>query len=313
MAKPFELVSKLTEVGEKRPTFLAIGVFDGVHLGHQNLLQSMASAAIAESARPAVLTFYPHPITLINGRRDRLYLSTLEERIELLAEQGLELVITLPFDENIRRTPAADFINQLCQNLDLSQLWGGAFGLGYNREGDLTFLRRLGQEKGYTIHQFEAMVKWNDQRVSSSRVRRALRQGDMDDVSGCLGRLYCLTGTVIPGDGRGRTLGIPTANLSVWDEQMLPATGVYATYAWLDGNRYAAATNVGYRPTVDGHTLNVETHLLDFNADIYGKELTLSFVSRIRDEQKFSGLEALIVQIQLDITTVRQHLQLETY
>ncbi len=308
MTKRSEIVSDLTDVEERKPTFLAIGVFDGVHLGHQKLLQSMVAAARAKEARPAVLTFFPHPSAVIHNRHGRLYLCPLEERVDLLTDQGLELVITHPFNDEIRRTSAADFIDQLCQNLELKELWGGSFGLGFNREGDLPFLQKLGQKMGFTVHQFEAMVHWNGHRVSSSRVRRGLQKGEMDDVSGCLGRPYRVTGTVIPGDGRGRALGIPTANLRVWPEQLLPTNGVYATYAWLEGQKYAAATNVGYRPTVDGHDLNVEAHLLDFETDIYGRELTLEFVKRIRDEQKFPNLEALIAQIKADIQRVRSYL-----
>lgn len=305
MTNTFELASDISEVGEKKPTFLAIGIFDGVHLGHQKLLRSMASAAHAEGARAAALTFYPHPSAIIQGRRDRLYLCTLKERVEMLAEQGLDLVITQTFDEKLRRTSATDFIDHLCQNLDLDQLWGGSFGLGYNREGDLPFLRHLGREMGFSVHKFEGIVEWKGSPVSSSQVRQSLRNGDVDKVPGLLGRPYRLTGTVIPGDGRGRQFGIPTANLNVWEEQLLPATGVYAAYAWLGENRFAAASNIGYRPTVNGHSLNVEAHLLDFDANIYGREITLEFVNWIRDEKKFADLEALVTQIKADINAVR--------
>jgi riboflavin kinase/FMN adenylyltransferase len=306
MIEPFEVASEISEVAEKKPTFLAIGVFDGVHLGHQKMLSSMASAAHTKGARAAALTFYPHPITIIQGRRDRLYLCTLTERVELLAEQGLDLVITQTFDEKLRRTSASDFVDQLCQHINLKQLWGGTFGLGYNREGDLPFLRHLGQKKGFTVHKYGGMVEWKGSQVSSSRVRQSLRNGQVEKVSGLLGRPYRLTGRVIPGDGRGKQLGIPTANLRVWEEQLLPATGVYAAYAWLGEKRFPAASNIGYRPTVDGHGLNVEAHLLDFDAEIYGRELSLEFVKRIRDEKKFAGLEELVAQIKADIMAVRE-------
>lgn len=306
MTNSIELASDISEVREKRPTFLAIGIFDGVHLGHQQLLRSMASTAHAGGARAAALTFYPHPSAIIHGRRDRLYLCTLTERVEMLAEQDLDLVITQTFDENLRRTSATDFVDQLCQDLGLTQLWGGSFGLGYNREGDLPFLQHLGREMGFSVHKFEGMVEWNGSQVSSSRVRQSIRNGNVDKVTGLLGRPYRLTGTVIKGDGRGRQLGIPTANLSVWEEQLLPATGVYAAYAWLGENRFAAASNIGYRPTVNGHGINVEAHLLDFDDDIYGQELTLEFIGRIRDEKKFANLEALVTQIKADVMAVRE-------
>lgn len=309
MSSSFEQVASLKAVDEQKPTFLAIGTFDGVHRGHQQLLQSMVAAAREAGARTAALTFFPHPRTVISGRTGRFYLCTLEERVRLLGQQGLDLVITHPFDEEVRQTRAADFVESLCQYLGLSQLWGGTFGLGYNREGDLTFLRNLGQEKGFSVQSFPAMVTWQDEPVSSSRVRQLLREGDMADVTGCLGRLFRVTGTVIHGDGRGKTIGVPTANLQVWEEQILPANGVYAAVATLKGKQYGAATNVGIRPTVNGHDLNVEAHLLDFAGDIYGQELSLRFIRHIRPEQKFSGLNELVAQIQRDIAQVQQIVQ----
>ena len=223
----------------------------------------------------------------------------------------MDIVIRQEFDEKIRMTPAADFINQLCQQFNLSQLWGGAFSLGYNREGDLPFLQKMGKERGFSIHKVKAMESWKGEKVSSSRVRNALTEGRMTEVNGCLGHNYRISGSVIPGDGRGRHLGIPTANLSVWDELLLPANGVYATYAYLGERKFIAAANVGYRPTVNGKTLNVEAHLLDFDGDIYGQELTLEFVLRVRDERKFPDLDSLVHQINEDIRTVRSKLHLD--
>ncbi len=304
MNERFELVSKLEDVGIRMPTFLVIGVFDGVHRGHQHLLRSMVKAARTNGARSAVLTFHPHPSAIIYGELDRFYICSLQERVDLLAQQGLDLVITHPFNETVRQTRAASFIEQLIRHLDLSQLWGGSFALGYNREGDLPYLQQLGEKKGFTIKAFPGMTQWDGQQVSSSRVRRSLNNGNMNDVSGCLGRLFRVTGTVVRGDGRGRTIDIPTANLSIWDEQLLPATGVYATYAWVNGQRYQAATNIGFRPTVNNSGLNVEAHLLHFNSDIYGQEITLEFVKRIRDEQKFPDIASLVAQIQEDISRV---------
>jgi riboflavin kinase / FMN adenylyltransferase len=306
MNPSFTRVSQPEEVTEKRPTFLAIGVFDGVHRGHQTLLQTMVAAARAAGARPAVLTFFPHPTVVIQGMQGRLYLATLEDRVALLAEQGMELIITHPFDDTVRHTRAADFIERLCQTLDLRQLWGGQFALGYNREGDLPFLSRLGQEKGYTVHHFEELVEWEGAPVSSSRIRRSLAAGNVAEAAGCLGRPYHLCGSVEQGAQRGRTIGIPTANLHVWEELILPANGVYATYAWVGQERYAAATNIGVRPTVDGHKLTVEAHLLDFEGDLYGREIKLEFIGRIRDEQKFPGLDALVAQIHADVGRVRE-------
>lgn len=301
-------VNNLTEVEEKTPTFLAIGSFDGIHRGHQIVLQSLVAAARQAGTRAAVLTFFPHPKRVLKKLEGRYYITTLEDRIALLGEQGIDLVITHPFNDEVRRTRAADFVDRLCRHLDMRQLWGGNFALGYRREGDVPFLRRLGKEKGYTVELVEAMVEWDGELVSSSRVRQSLTEGDIADVNGCLGRPYHICGTVIKGAQRGHVLGFPTANLQVWDELLLPAYGVYATYAWIDEQRFAAATNVGVRPTVDGRQLTVEAHLLGFEGDLYGREVRLEFVRRIRPEKEFSGLEALKAQIQSDVTAVRQEL-----
>jgi riboflavin kinase/FMN adenylyltransferase len=246
---------------------------------------------------------------VVPGRSSPLYICTLDDRVELLAEQGIDLVITHPFDDKVRETTATEFVERLCKYLGLSELWGGNFGLGYRREGDLHFLSQLGVEKGFTVHQFDAFTEWKGRPISSNRVRQAIREGSMEDVSALLGRSYRMGGTVIHGDGRGREFGIPTANLAVWHEQLIPASGVYATYVWLDGRCYPAATNVGVRPTVNGRSLIVETHLIEFEGDLYGQELTLDFESRIRDEKKFPGVDALVAQIRADIALVQTRLQ----
>ncbi len=299
-------VEQLFEVTERKPTFVAIGSFDGVHLGHQAVLQKMVAAAQKAGVRTAVLTFFPHPKRVIEQLTEPYYLSTLEERVAWLAKLGIDLVITHPFNNKVRQTRAADFVAELCHYLDMRQLWGSNIALGYKREGDIPFLRRLGEEKGYTVYQLEAMVMWQGERVSSSRIRRSLLEGDLAEVNGCLGRPYQVSGTVGMGAQRGRTIGFPTANLDYWPEQLLPDNGVYATYAWLDDVRHMAATNVGVRPTVSGVGLTVETHLLDFDGNIYGRALRLEFMHRIRPEMKFSGLDALKEQIQADVARARE-------
>lgn len=299
-------VNQLSNVRETTPTHVAIGSFDGVHLGHQQVLRKMVASAAANGARSAVLTFFPHPKRVLQGLQGRYYLSTVMERVQQLADLGVDLIITQPFDEVVQHTRAADFIDQLCFYLNMKQLWGGNFSLGYRREGDATMLRRLGQEKGYTVHLADAMVSWKDELVSSSRVRRSLDAGDMADVAGCLGRPYHVSGPVVMGDQRGRTIGFPTANIEAWSEQKLPANGVYAAYAWLGERRILAAANVGLRPTVNGSGVSVEAHLLDFAEDLYGQKIKLAFVQRLRPERKFSGLDALKAQISLDVAEARK-------
>ena len=298
-------VEQLSDVTERVPTFVAVGSFDGVHLGHQAVLQAMISEAKALGARTAVLTFFPHPQRVIQKMTEPYYLGTLDERVALLGNLGIDLIITHPFNDTVRQTRAATFVDELCRYLDLRQLWGGNFALGYQREGDIPFLRKLGEERGYSVQQVEAMVPWQGERVSSSRIRRSLLEGDLAEVNGCLGRPYSVSGTVVEGKKLGRTIGFPTANVDFWEEQLLPTNGVYATYAWLGEERHLAATNVGVRPTVNGSAVTVEAHLLDFDADIYGRTLRLEFMGRIRPEMKFAGLEALKAQIAADVAKVQ--------
>ncbi|MCA9955027.1 MAG: riboflavin biosynthesis protein RibF, partial [Anaerolineales bacterium] len=275
---------------------------------HQAVLQAMISEAKAIGARTAVLTFFPHPKRVIQKMTEPYYLGTLDQRVELLASLGIDLIITHPFNDVVRQTRAATFVDDLCRYLDMRQLWGGNFALGYKREGDIPTLRQLGEERGYTVQQVEAMVLFQGEQVSSSRIRRSLLEGDMTEVNGCLGRPYCVSGTVVEGKKMGRTIGFPTANVDFWDEQLLPANGVYATYAWLGEERHLAATNVGVRPTVNGSAVTVEAHLLNFDADIYGRTLRLEFIDRIRPEMKFAGLDALKAQIAADVAQVRTFL-----
>ncbi len=308
MTHSFIRVTHLHEVDHHRPTYVAIGSFDGVHRGHHALLQAMSARARQDGARTAALTFFPHPRRVLQTLPPRFYLTTLDDRVHLLANQGIDLIITHPFDDEVRQIRAAEFVDQLLAALEMRQLWGGNFALGYRREGDVPFLRRQGEEKGFSVVTLDTLVEWNGAPVSSRRIRAELEAGDMDEVNGCLGRLYSVRGPVVKGDQRGRTIGFPTANLALWDELLLPGHGVYATYAWVGGRRLAAATNVGVRPTVDGASLTIEAHLLDFDADIYGEEVRLEFVRRIRPEMKFSGLEALKAQIWADVEEVRRDL-----
>lgn len=304
----FVRVTHLSEVDHKRPTYVAIGSFDGVHRGHQALLRTMVAHARQAGARTAALTFFPHPRRVMQTLPPRFYLTTLEDRVRLLADQGIDLIITHPFDDEVRQIRAADFVDQLLDALDMKQLWGGNFALGYRREGDVPFLRRQGEQKGFTVETLAEPVMWGGAPVSSRRIRAALEAGELAEANGCLDRRYCVRGPVVKGDQRGRTIGFPTANLALWGELLLPANGVYATYIWVGGERLAAATNVGVRPTVDGLSLTVEAHILDFDRDIYGEQVRLEFVRRIRPEMKFSGLEALKAQILADTETVREEI-----
>ncbi len=300
-----EIVTGIEEVNANRPTVLAVGVFDGVHRGHQALLSEVVKSAEKHNARPAALTFYPSPREVIAGKIGRYYLTSFEERLQRIAEQGIELIIAHPFDEEVRRMRAAEFVRQMVTHLKLCELWGGNFSLGYQREGDFAFLRACGEQNGFSVNLFPPFMA-GDERISSSRIRHSLQTGNVGDAAYCLGRPYAVAGEVILGRQLGRTIGVPTANIASWKKQVLPKNGVYATRVQLGDESFIAATNVGVRPTVEQeNSISIEPHILDFNRDIYGATLRVEFIEHVRDEQKFAGLDALKAQIATDIETVR--------
>ena len=294
-----------------KDTWLTIGTFDGVHRGHQEIVRKLAAGAHSTESQAAVLTFFPHPALVLGKRRDPFYLTTPDERAVLLGELGADIVITFPFNLQTASTSAYDFMALLKQHLGLHHLIVGYdFALGKDRQGDVPTLQKIGVELGYTV---EAMppFKIEGEAVSSSRIRSALAAGDMELAALLLGRPFQVSGKVVTGDGRGRTIGIPTANLSLWAERAIPRAGVYVCQAVVNGKVWGAVTNVGFRPTFESQPVppRVETHLLDFITEIYGQEISLNFLSRLRDEQRFPNVEALAAQIQRDIAQARQFLE----
>lgn len=292
-------------------SLVTIGVFDGVHLGHQQLIQRLVDSARGSRRQAIVLTFYPHPDKVLDKVKTRYYLTTPEKRAELLLELGVDLVITHPFDDETRHLPAADFIELLVDYLRVKEIWVGAdFALGFQREGDVRYLRAQGEKRGFSVRSLELITSQASQQfIRSTTVRDHVRKGNMTAAAALLGRAYALEGIVVAGERRGRTIGVPTANLEVWPEQLIPENGVYATWARLGGEAFPAATNIGLRPTFAGAAVTIEAHLLDFDRDIYGQRLELAFEKRLRPEQRFSGLDELLQQIQADIAAVRSSLQ----
>jgi riboflavin kinase/FMN adenylyltransferase len=301
LADALAQASLLSPLREGAKSHVTVGVLDGVHRGHQQLVAEMAEAAHATGDIAVALAFDPHPATVL-GYAPPPLLTTLEERAELLAALQLDVLIVLPFTQALARTPAADFVEALLRHLNMAELWGGPdFALGYQREGNVSFLQRLGAERGFAVCVVEPLM-WKGVPVSSSRVRDALRAGDIDQATGCLGRPYRLTGTVVHGDGRGRTIGVPTANLSPSPERLVPADGIYACLAHTERlGTYPAAVNIGTRPTFDGHGVTVEAHLIDFKANLYGQTLALDFCAWLREEVAFPNVDALMTQMQKDI------------
>ncbi len=301
-------IRRLEDAHLDRQSIVTIGAFDGVHRGHRHLVAQLVESARNCNCVPVVLTFFPHPDEVIAGRTGRFYLTSPDEKAELLGEIGVELVVTHPFDEGVRHMRAADFVGGLTRYLNMRELWVGRdFALGYGREGDVGFLRDCGAAMGFKVRVVDLMMAENGEIVSSERIRRALRAGDVELAARYLGRPYRVQGVVVKGDGRGRTLGFPTANIETWELRLIPATGVYACNVWLDGRRYPAVTNIGVRPTFDGGgEPALEAHLLDFDGDLYGRELAVDFIARLRDERRFGGPDELIAQINADITYARR-------
>jgi len=292
-------------------SWLTIGVFDGVHRGHQEILANLTAGAHANDMPAVVLTFWPHPAVVLGKRNDLKSLSTPEERAELLGEQGVDVVVTHPFTPDFSQLTALDFMRLVSERLGLRSLWiGYDFALGHNREGNLERLTEIGNELGYSVQAIGPVRNGGDV-LSSSLIRQRIRGGEVARAAENLGRYYALSGPVIHGDGRGRKINIPTANIDYPGDKVIPVNGVYACWAWVGGEKYPAAVNIGINPTFtpDKETPNVEAHLLDFDRELYGQELKLEFVEHLREELKFFSVEALLEQIRADIARTREILR----
>jgi riboflavin kinase / FMN adenylyltransferase len=318
----------ITEVQLPGPSFLTIGNFDGLHRGHQALLRKVidiahhafATGAVKTFPQSGLITFDPHPLTVLRPEIPHFLLTTPAERLALAAEIGIDFGVIQQFTHAVAGLEARDFLVLLKTHLGLAGLVVGPdFAIGRGRKGDLAALRTLGDELGYTLHVIDP-VTWTEWPVRSSTIRQAIQQGDVTTAAALLGRYYHVSGEVVYGDQRGRQLGIPTANMQTQPDKLLPANGVYATRTRLQHagvmRYFNSVTNLGVRPTVDGIQQRLETHILDFppaesTGDLYGQLLTIEFVARLRDEQRFSSIDKLIVQIQLDIEQARQLFQQE--
>jgi riboflavin kinase / FMN adenylyltransferase len=285
-----------------------IGTFDGVHRGHQAILMPMVQAAHAAGNPVVVVTFFPHPVTVLRGIQEPISLTTPDERAHLLGALGVDAVITLTFDRALASLTAEEFMRMMNARLGLRQLWvGDDFALGRNRQGDIPTLRAIGDQLGYTLH-VTSEVDVDGERVSSSLIRGLVRKGEVAQAARLLGRPYSLAGPVAHGDGRGRGLGFPTANVDYWPGKISPAYGVYVTWTWVDGQRIPSVTSVGVRPTFDppGSTPRVEAFLIDYEANLYDRPVSVEFLKFLRPELRFSSVQALIDQMVLDTQNARE-------
>jgi len=292
-----------------RPAVVTVGTFDGVHLGHWAVLQEIKARAKARGGRSILVTFDPHPLQVVRPAEAPLLLTTREEKREILAESGLEYAVFLAFTAVLREMSPRAFVRDvLLAKLGMDELViGYDHGFGRGRSGDVETLRNIASEEGFRLDVVDP-VEIEGQRPSSSAVRRALQAGDLEVANRALGRPYGLRGEVVHGEGRGHTLGFPTANLRVGDEKLVPAPGIYAVWVHHPRGRSMGALHVGPRPTFPGSPPTVEVFLLDFEGDLYHRSLRLDFIQYLRPVEPFTTVEALVARMEADVVRVRERL-----
>jgi riboflavin kinase / FMN adenylyltransferase len=288
------------------PAAVALGTFDGIHLAHRAILAAAVARARASGRRAVACTFEPHPVEVLHPGQAPAPISTLAERLELLAETGVDATVILDFTPELAAIEPEAFV----KNVLLDRLHAHDVVVGYNHtfgrgaRGNAQLLQELAGRLGFRAHVVPPLML-DGIPVSSSEIRAALRAGDVERAGRYLGRRYTIAGEIVQGAGRGRELGFPTANVKP-DRGVLVASGVYACRVLIGGERHAAVVNIGMRPTFGEATLVVEAHLLDFSGSLYGRQVGLEFISRLRDERRFQGPEALREQIGRDIAAARE-------
>ena len=285
----------------QKPTVLTLGVFDGLHLGHQRIMQTVVERAKTVNAQATAITFDPHPRAVLHPESAPPLLQTLDQRLANFEVLGIEQAIVIPFTQEFASNPAEDFLHDIVHDrLHAIEVYlGKGFAFGRGRGGNIELLRRMSEELGFFADEVpEVCVR--GRRVSSSLIRALLSEGRVNLARRMLGRPYGVEGVIIRGNQRGRTIGFPTANLKPHN-RVVPKNGVYATATLVDGTWRRSITNVGVRPTFDeGSDVSIESYIFDFEGDLYGDVLRVRFLHRIRDERKFSGINELKAQIQKD-------------
>lgn len=290
--------------------WLTIGVFDGIHRGHREIIRKLTTAAHADHAPAVLLTFEPHPASVLSGQ-DIKCLTTSDERADLLGDLGVDIIITQRFTRDLSTATALEYMSHLKETLDLKHLLiGYDFALGKGREGNANRLTEIGKELNYTVEVVNAISDESGV-ISSTEIRKLVATGNVTEAAKLLGYHYTLGGEIIHGAGRGRIINFPTANIDYPKQKATPSNGIYACWAALGEKKFMAATNIGINPTFtpERQVPSLEAYLLDFDRDIYGQNLKLEFVSRIRDELKFNSVEALIEKIHEDVRETRKLLE----
>lgn len=286
-----------------RPVCLAIGMFDGVHLGHQQVIRQAVTEAAQNEGLAVVVTFDRHPATVLAPHRAPSLIYPLSRKLQALEDLGVDAVLLIHFDRRFSSQPGERFVRRLARELPpvRSVCVGSAFTFGHQRSGNVELLRKLGRELGFAVHGLAA-VSLDGKRISSTRIRESIQAGDFVAAQQMLGREYSLSGPVVKGDRLGRKLGFPTANLDV-PGLVLPPSGVYAVHARVGEKCFRAVLNIGHRPTLNNPVpqLRVEAHFLNFRGNLYHRQVEITFVARLREERRFPSLEALTRQITTDI------------
>ena len=306
-----KIISRLEELApEYVMPVVTMGNFDGVHLGHRKLIQTVAARAAKIGGTPMAITFHPHPLCMLVPDYAPMQIQTLSQKLAVIESLGIPVTLVIPYDEKLAGTGARDFaLDVLCERLRIKEIYVGPnFAFGHRRQGSVNLLKEIGREKGFLAEKI-SQVEFRGTRVSSTAVRQALVYGQVALARRLLARPFTLEGTVINGAGLGSKLQIPTANMRA-ENELIPRRGVYITRLCVDGDSLAGVTNIGFRPTVsdeDGAALSIETHALDFNRDIYGKRIAVEFWGRVRDECRFASLDDLVARIRKDKESARRY------
>jgi riboflavin kinase / FMN adenylyltransferase len=308
------LITDLSKIRNRfESSIITLGNFDGLHLGHQELIRKIIQRAEETASLSMVVTFRPHPLKILAPEKCPPLISIYEEKIRLFEKLGIDVLVKIPFSLDFAAMEPRDFVkNILCDLLGAKEIFVGYnYRFGKGRKGDIRMLRELGEEFGFAVREVE-QVSLNGEVISSTRIRQLLKNGEVEDAAKFLGRPYALCGIVVKGDGRGRGLGFPTANIAS-RHAIIPSNGVYAVKLFVRDRHYNGVVNIGMRPTFDARTLAIEVHIFDFDEDVYGEEVSIYFIGRIRGEKKFAGAPELISQIKDDITTAKELLSKRMY
>jgi riboflavin kinase / FMN adenylyltransferase len=302
--------NEISAIKPRMDMILTIGVFDGVHLGHRYLLNTLKDEAKSRGMLSGVITFRTHPETVTSGSYIA-WLDDLDAKLEKIKELGIDIVVAVEFNEELKKLTPQEFVKLLQKHLRMKGLIiGPDFALGRNRAGDISQLSELGKELGFTVEAVKPFYLEGEE-VKSSLVRQTIAAGDMRKVTRLLGRPFDIVGKVVKGEQRGRKLGFPTINIKVSPEMAAPPNGVYATRTRTGGKTYNSVTDVGTNPTFEGKKRLAETHILDFNGNLTGVKVSVDFIEKMRDEKKFSGAEELVEQIKKDVARAREILNAE--